>query len=95
VGQEHIAALINTLVLAYAGASLPLFLLFALDRGQPLWVTINSEFVAEEIVRALVGSLALILAVPITTALAARVLRHLPGETATPASGRPHVGHHH
>jgi uncharacterized membrane protein len=96
VGQEHIAALINTLVLAYAGASLPLFLLFALDRGQPLWVTINSEFVAEEIVRALVGSLALVLAVPITTGLAARVLRHKPGSSVPPRdAGRTHHGHAH
>jgi uncharacterized membrane protein len=80
VGQEHITALVNTLVLAYAGASLPLFLLFTLNTDQPLWVTINSEFVAEEIVRTLVGSLALILAVPITTLLAARLL-------ATPGGG--------
>lgn len=71
VGREHIASLVNTLVLAYAGASLPLFLLFTLNKGQPLWVTLNSEFFAEEIIRTLVGSSALIFAVPITTALAA------------------------
>jgi uncharacterized membrane protein len=71
VGREHIAALVNTLVLAYAGASLPLFLIFSLELDQPLWVTLNSEFVAEEVVRSLVGSIALILAVPITTGLAA------------------------
>jgi uncharacterized membrane protein len=75
VGREHITALVNTLVLAYAGASLPLFVLFAVDIPAPLWVTLNSELVAEEIVRALIGSLALVLAVPITTALAARLLR--------------------
>jgi uncharacterized membrane protein len=75
VGQEHITALVNTLVLAYAGASLPLFILFTVDRGQPLWVTLNSELIGEEIVRAVVGSIALILAVPITTALAAWALK--------------------
>lgn len=75
VGQEHITALVNTLVLAYAGASLPLFLIFAIQIDQPLWVTLNSEFVAEEIVRSLVGSLALVFAVPITTWLAAQLLR--------------------
>jgi uncharacterized membrane protein len=80
VGREHIVGLINTLVLAYAGASLPLFVLFTLNPDQPLWITLNSEFVAEEIVRTLVGSLALILAVPITTFLAARFLRN-PGPT--------------
>jgi uncharacterized membrane protein len=95
VGQEHIAALINTLVLAYAGASLPLFLLFSLDRGQPMWVTINSEFVAEEIVRAIAGSLALVLAVPITTALAARFLRRNPGEPPSTPDDQSHAGHHH
>lgn len=71
VGREHIASLINTLVLAYAGASLPMFLLFTLDGNQPLWLILNNEFIAEEIVRTLVGSTALVLAVPITTVLAA------------------------
>lgn len=72
VGQEHIASLVNTLVLAYAGASFPLFLLFALNgSSQPLWVTINSELITEEIVRTLVGSIALVLAVPIATFLGA------------------------
>ncbi len=71
VGREHITSLVNTLVLAYAGAGLPLFLLFSATPNQPGWVTFNSEFIAEEIVRTLTGSAALILAVPITTALAA------------------------
>lgn len=70
VGVEHIASLVNTLVLAYAGASLPLLLLFSVD-FQPFWVTLNSEFLSEEVIRTLVGSTALILAVPITTVLAA------------------------
>jgi uncharacterized membrane protein len=71
VGREHIASLVNTLVLAYAGVSLPIFFYFAVDQSRPIWLLINSEFLAEEIVRTLVGSLALVLAVPITTALAA------------------------
>lgn len=69
VGREHIVSLINTLVLAYAGASLPLLLLFSGDQ-QPFWVTLNSQLVGEEIIRTLVGSIALVLAVPITTLIA-------------------------
>ena len=73
VGREHIASLINTLALAYAGASLPMFILFSVNRVQPIWVIVNSETVAEEVVRTLVGSTALIAAVPLSTALAAWV----------------------
>ncbi len=77
IGQEHISALVNTLFLAYAGASLPLFLLFQVGgTTQPLWFTLNTEFIAEEIVRTLVASTALVLAVPITTAVAAWVYRN-------------------
>lgn len=72
VGKEHIASLVNTLALAYAGVSLPLFLLFIVNKGQPLWVILNGENIAEEIVRTLVGSSALIIAVPVATFLAAR-----------------------
>lgn len=74
VGREHIASLVNTLALAYAGASLPLFLLFSVNKTQPFWVAFNSEFIIEEVVRTLVGSSALILAVPIATFLAAKYL---------------------
>ncbi|MGH2436240.1 MAG: YibE/F family protein [bacterium] len=74
VGTEHITSLVNTLFLAYAGASLPLFILFTIYNETPVWVALNSEFVAEEIVRTLVGSVALILAVPITTVAAAVIL---------------------
>lgn len=70
VGKEHITSLVNTLALAYAGASLPMLLLFTVYQ-QPLWVTLNSEFVVEEVIRTVVGSLALTIAVPITTFLAA------------------------
>ncbi len=69
VGREHMASMINTLALAYAGVSLPLFLLFTFNDNQPLWTIINSEFIAEEIVRTVAGCCALILAVPISTIL--------------------------
>lgn len=67
VGKEHIASLVNTLALAYAGASFPLFLLFAVNGGPPLWVILNAEYVMEEVVRAIVGGASLVIAVPIST----------------------------
>jgi uncharacterized membrane protein len=69
IGQDHVAATVNTLVLAYTGAALPLLLIFTLGNGSYSYF-INSEFLAEEIVRTLVGSLGLIAAVPISTFLA-------------------------
>jgi len=69
IGQDHVAATVNTLVLAYAGASLPMLLMFTLGRGN-LGYLVNFEFVAEEIVRTLVGSLGLISAVPLATGIA-------------------------
>jgi len=72
LGHEHIASLVNTLFLAYAGTSLPLFLLLTQNSsGQPLWAVLNSEKFVEEIVRTVVGSIALIIGVPISTLLAA------------------------
>lgn len=70
VGRDHIASMANTLILVYAGASLPLLLLF-INNPQPLSSVINFEIIAEEIVRTLVASIGLIIAVPITTALTA------------------------
>lgn len=69
IGQDHVAATVNTLVLAYAGASLPMLLMFSLARGDYGYI-VNFSFIAEEIARTLVGSLGLIAAVPITTAIA-------------------------
>ena len=69
VGRDHISSMVNTLVLAYAGASLPLLLIF-IDNPHPFSEIINYEFLAEEIIRTLVGSIGLILAVPITTFIA-------------------------
>lgn len=77
IGKEHVAAMVNTLILAYAGASLALFLLFYLSsQGQPFWMILNSEVIAEEIIRALAGSISLVLAVPVTTFLAAYYLKN-------------------
>lgn len=77
VGSEHISSLVNTLVLAYAGVGLPIFLFLLLNPlGYPLWAILNSELMMEEIVRTLAGSFGLILSVPITTILGAWLLSH-------------------
>ena len=70
VGSDHIASMVNTLILVYAGASLPLLLLFV-DNPHPFSEVINYEIVAEEIVRMLIGSIGLVLAVPLASFLAA------------------------
>ena len=72
VGRDHIASTVNTLLLAYVGASMPLLLLFTLSE-LPISIVANSEMVAVEIVRTLVGSIGLVTAVPFTTWLAARM----------------------
>jgi uncharacterized membrane protein len=73
IGRDHIASVVNTLVLAYAGAALPLLLLFSIAQSS-VGTVANSELVAEEIVRTLVGSIGLVASVPLTTALAALVV---------------------
>jgi uncharacterized membrane protein len=95
IGQDHVAATVNTLVLAYAGSSLPMLLLFSLARGDYGYL-INYAFVAEEIVRTLVGSLGLIAAVPITTAIAIFFAQraHLLGRWEQ-ILGPEGEGHHH
>jgi len=72
VGKDHIASMVNTLVLVYTGAALPLLLLF-IDNPHPFSEIINYEIIADEVVRTLVGSIGLILAVPITTVIASLV----------------------
>lgn len=79
IGRDHIASTVNTLLLAYAGAALPLFVLFVLSE-QSLGAIANSEIVAIEIVRTLVGSIGLVAAVPVTTWLAAHSVD--PGDVA-------------
>jgi uncharacterized membrane protein len=72
VGRDHVAASVNTLFLAYAGASLPLLVLFV-SGGDPLGTVVTAEAVAVEVVRTLCGSVGLIAAVPLTTVLAANL----------------------
>lgn len=88
VGREHIGALVNTLAIAYVGASLPLLLLFQRSETGVLPI-INSELFATEIIRILMGSIGLVIAVPITTILATYLLhgRHIEPST--------HAGHTH
>jgi uncharacterized membrane protein len=88
VGHDHIAATVNTLVLAYAGASLPVLLIFSLA-DTPFADAINFEAVAEAVVATLVGSIGLIAAVPITTALAALLA------TRVEPAALAHAGHAH
>ncbi len=84
IGQHHIGSTVNTLLLAYLGASLPLAILFTLA-DQSLGTVVNSEVVAVEIVRTLVGSIGLVAAVPLTTWLAATIASR---EEAPPPSHR-------
>jgi uncharacterized membrane protein len=70
VGRDHIASTVYTIVFAYAGAALPLLLLFEIY-SQPIWTIITSSALAEEIIRTMVGAIALVLAVPVTTAAGA------------------------
>lgn len=92
VGKDHVASLVNTLVLAYAGANLPLFLLFVLNDAVPYWVVLNSEVLVEEIIRTLTGSIGLVLAVPITTAAAAYFVQKISHKQLEHAA---HEGHAH
>jgi uncharacterized membrane protein len=85
IGVTHLASMINTLALAYASTALPLLILFYLY-PEPTHLTINRELLAEEIVRTLVGSMGLMLAVPLTTALAAWVAPRFGGVSLTAAS---------
>ncbi len=87
IGREHIGALVNTLAIAYVGASLPLFLLVQNATTGMLFI-INSETFSTEIIRILVGSIGLVLAVPITTIIASYMLH---GKVTDSGSG----GHHH
>ncbi|MEV6205562.1 YibE/F family protein [Kitasatospora sp. NPDC051914] len=72
IGRDHIASTVNTLVLAYAGAALPLLLLFSIAHRDFVSVA-TSELVSEEIARTLVGSIGLVASVPVTTVLAALI----------------------
>ncbi|GII32880.1 hypothetical protein Pmi06nite_63220 [Planotetraspora mira] len=92
VGRAHIASVINTIILAYSGAALPLLLLFSIG-DQDLGDVLRNPVLAQEIVRAVVGTLGLIAAVPITTALAALAAtrRTPPSDPSVSARHRKHV----
>jgi uncharacterized membrane protein len=91
VGRDHLGATVNTLVLAYAGAALPVLLIFA-NQQTSVGEAVNREPVASEIVAMLVGSIGLIAAVPLTTALAAALAVRIPPDRL-PAD--THAGHAH
>ena len=67
IGREHIGALVNTLAIAYVGVSLPLLLLYSQSSTESIGMTLNRELFATEIIRTMIGSIGLVLAVPITT----------------------------
>lgn len=79
IGKDHIASMINTLILVYAGASLPLLLLFT-DTTKSFNEVINYEIIASEVIRTLLGSIGLIIAVPITTLIAVIVTDNYEGD---------------
>jgi uncharacterized membrane protein len=89
VGHDHITATVNTLVLAYAGAALPVLLVFHLA-SVPFGDAVNLEIVAAEIVGTLVGSIGLIAAVPSTTAIAALLASRVDARALVDAHGHPH-----
>jgi uncharacterized membrane protein len=82
VGRAHAASAVNTIVLAYAGASLPLLLVIAAGT-QPVSELLTSEFLAQEVLRSAVGTIGLVASVPITTALAVLVANLRPAKAAT------------
>jgi uncharacterized membrane protein len=90
VGRDHVSATVNTLVLAYAGASLPVLLIFS--SGEiGFFEAVNVEVVAVQVVATLVGSIGLIAAVPITTAFAALLARDLPAADLATEGSRAHA----
>lgn len=89
VGRDHVAATVNTLVLAYVGASLPILLVFGVD-GISLLDAINREAISEQVIGMLVGSIGLIAAVPITTALAALLATRISADALSESHGHVH-----
>lgn len=85
IGREHIVSMVNTLVLAYAGASLVVIIFFVLNPAKhPYWVILNSETIFDEIVRTVTGSVGLILAVPLVTVLSAWYITKKPPKSLQP-----------
>lgn len=72
IGREHVISLVNTLILAYVGSSLALFIIFFYNPlNQPYWIMLNSEIISEEVIKTLAGTFGLILSMPIVTFLSA------------------------
>ncbi|MFD0200586.1 YibE/F family protein [Saccharothrix carnea] len=88
IGRDHLSSVVNTLVMAYAGAALPLLLAFSLS-GRDVGEILTAQEVAQEVVRTLVGSIGLVAAVPITTALAAFVAGREPAPATPEATAEP------
>ena len=100
IGREHIGALVNTLVIAYVGVSLPLLLLYSESAtAGSIGLTINREIFATEIIRTLIGSIGLVLAVPITTLITTLILirKNSASEEVVKLEKEKieHAGHHH
>lgn len=97
VGKEHVGALVNTLVLAYVGVALPAVMYFATAKA-PIGQLLNMELFASEIIRTVIGSIGLIMTVPITTYLAVVFMKKFKGQKVTLDElehGHVHAGHHH
>ncbi len=93
IGREHIGALVNTLAIAYVGVALPLLLLVQqTSTTSNLASILNSEMFATEAVRILIGSIGLIIGVPITTLIASYMLSGMEGKGH---SGESTHSHHH
>ncbi len=96
VGQEHAAALVNTLVLAYTAVALPLFLIILAPANQytqevlPFSLQISNELFVTEFIRSIVGSLGLVLTIPLVTGIAILLFKKYP-----PTEPRTHTHHHH
>lgn len=90
VGRAHVASVINTIILAYAGSSLPLMILIV-AYNDSLGGVLTDQIIAQEIVRSVVATVGLVAAVPITTALAAWAAPHLRRSPIEPE----HEGHSH
>jgi len=89
IGRDHIASTVNTLVLAYSAAALPLLLIYT-QSGLGLGGVLTTETVAVEVVQTLVGSIGLVASVPLTTALACRVITR-PADSRAPDRVGPHA----
>ena len=84
IGKEHVVSLVNTLAIAYVGSSMPVLLTFSAFNFSPFWVMINDQTISEEIVRSIVGSTCLLLAIPASNALSAIFLKREPTPTQKP-----------